>query len=291
VVIIPFLRLSDKSLEKPYFDGSGEKIKLLNVSENIAKFSQEARLIYEKQKTDSLLSELNVVYVSMTRAQYEFYAVVPYKSGKLNNMIPLLFKGKSLVSGAKRAYNLNAGEEDGIVSDVFKRGYKDVQKYLRNADKTKLDIRGVRKKGLIIHYALSKIKSLKNKNIDEAVGCALEFAKRKFFFEDVEFAREELYRLFSSEKVLSLFMYDDSCIYNEKEVVNAAGETFRIDKLIINKDEVIIADFKSSGYGKKENKKQIKSYAGLISEIYPGKKITACILDVKNAEVVECIWD
>jgi len=288
VVIIPFLKLSVKSLENLYFDDSGEKIKLLNISEKTATFSEKADEIYKKRKKDLLLSELNVVYVSMTRAEYEFYAIVPVKSGTSNNKIPLLFEGKNLISGNKRTYNLSSVKEDTVILDVFTCGYKDIQKYLKNADKTKLDIKGLKKKGSIIHYVLSKVTSLKNKNIDDSIDCALKFAKRKFFSENIEFAREKLYKLFGSEEVLSLFMHDENCIYNEKEVVNAAGRIFRIDKLIMNGNEITIVDFKSSSYDKKENEEQIKSYVNLISEIYLGKKISACIVDIEKALRIEC---
>ncbi|GMO67254.1 MAG: UvrD-helicase domain-containing protein [Endomicrobiia bacterium] len=287
VVIIPFLSFSDKSLEKPYFDNSGEKVKLLNVSENIARFSKKAKKIYEEEKVNSLLSELNVLYVSMTRAEYEFYAIAPFKSGTSNNMVPMLLGNKNLVVGDKRIYNLEDTEENKIILDVSIDGYKDMQEYLKNTNKTSLDIEGVKKKGSIMHYALSKITSLKSKDIDDSIDCVLEFTRRKFPFDNIEFVREKLYSLFASEEILSLFMHD-GIIYNEKEVVNVDGKAFRIDKLVIYDSEVVIADFKSSSYDKKGNKEQVKGYVNLISEIYPNKKISAYIIDIEKVVIVKC---
>ncbi|MDR1511335.1 MAG: UvrD-helicase domain-containing protein [Endomicrobium sp.] len=287
VVIIPFLSLSDKSLEKPYFDDSGEKIKLLNVSKNIVKFSKKAREIYGKEKINLLLSELNVLYVSMTRAEYEFYAIVPFKSGSSNNMVPTLLGNKDLVVGDKQIYNLEDIEENKIILDVFSSDYKDMQKYFKNASKTRFEIGNVKEKGSIIHYALSKIISLKNRNIDNSVNRVLRFTRRKFPFDDVEFVREKIYRLFASKEILNLFMHDSDIIYNEKEIVDVNGEVFRIDKLIVDNNEVTIVDFKSSSYAKKSNEKQLQGYINLISEIYPDKKISAYIVDIEKIATVK----
>jgi len=283
VVIIPFLKLSERTIDKLYFDNSGEKIKLLNISKNIAKFSSRAKKIYTKAKLDSLLSELNVLYVSMTRTKYEFYALVPPKHGTSNNLIPILLRDNNLIQGSRRVFDQKTYKRDAIVLDTFiGGGYRDIQKHFENINKAKLDINKAKKKGMIVHYALSKIISLRDRNIDNTVDQAIEFAKRKFFSENVEFAREKINKLLESEKILKLFMYNENSIYNEKEIVNAFGETFRIDKLIINNDEVIVVDFKSSEYNEENNRKQVQSYLTFISEIYPQKKIIAYIVNVEK---------
>ncbi|MDR3253714.1 MAG: UvrD-helicase domain-containing protein [Endomicrobium sp.] len=286
VVVIPFFKLSEKNIEKPYFDDSGDEIKLLGVSENIIKFSKKAKEIYGSEKISSLLSELNILYVSMTRAEYEFYAIVPVKSGNSNNAILKLISG-GVICGVKQKRNPKHNVvKNAAASDVFPGGYKDIQKYLKNTNKATIDINGAKQKGLIMHYVLSKVISLKNKNINESIDSALKFAKRKFFFEDVEFAREKLKKLFSVEEILNLFLFDGCNIYNEKEIVNSAGEIFRIDKLITDKNMITIADFKSSSYDEEKNENQLKLYASLISEVYPAKKILACIVDIEKAAIL-----
>jgi hypothetical protein len=222
----------------------------------------------------------------MTRAKYEFYAIVPAKSGASNNVAEVLFKEKSLISGVKLTYALNSAAKDSFITDVFPGGYKDIQKCLENTNKTTLDINDLRMKGSILHFALSKIVSLKDKDINESIDYAFRATKRKFFFEKVEFIKEKLKRVLSVKKISDLFMYDN--IYNEKEIVNAAGETFRVDKLIIDNDsnEVVVADFKSYDYDEKKDKEQITNYKILLSEIYPDKKISAYIINTEKMEVL-----
>ncbi len=131
-----------------------------------------------------------------------------------------------------------------------------------------------------MRYALSKITTLKNLNIDDCVSYSLKITKRKFFFEDVEFCREKLNRLFAAKKILDLFLYDEKDIYNEKEIINSTGETFMIDKLIELDDEIIIVDFKFLNSDEEKNKVQAERRGSLISEIYPSKKILVYTADV-----------
>jgi ATP-dependent exoDNAse (exonuclease V) beta subunit len=286
VVIIPFLKLSSKPAGKPYFDSSGDKIKLFNTLKNITKFSHKAKEICDREEMNSLLSELNMIYVSMTRAERELYAIVPPKFGASNNAIPSLLGNNLLTLGVKQIYVQDNNGKDNIIIDSFNSGYKDIQKHLKLADRTSLGINNSNKKSSIIRYALSKITSLRNKNIGDCISYALKITKRKFFFEDVEFCKEKLNRLFVLKKFLDLFLYDEKDIFNEKEIINSSGETFRIDKLIVLDDEVITADFQILNDEEEKNKEQAERYGSLISEIYPSKKVSVYITDILKIRIV-----
>jgi ATP-dependent exoDNAse (exonuclease V) beta subunit len=288
VVIMPFLSFLERPLEKPYFDDSNEKIKLLNISENISKFSKKANKIYKKYKEDLLLSEFNVFYVSMTRAEYEFYGIVPPKCGILNNMAQVFFNGKNFSVGDKRIYTSKKKIEENKIIDESVDNYNDIQKYLKSANKSEFDINKVKRNGMIVHYALSKIVSVENGNMEIAINNALEFTRKKFPFDNTEFTRKKIYNLFASREVLNLFMPNNNIIYNEIEIVDKNGESFRIDKLIINDKKVVIIDFKNSIYTQKINEKQIKKYISIVSEIYPEKAIFAYTVDIEMAIMKRC---
>ncbi|MDR2676421.1 MAG: UvrD-helicase domain-containing protein [Endomicrobium sp.] len=288
VVIIPFFKISDKNIEKLYCDDSSDKIKLFRISENIIKFSPQAKDIYINEKINSMLSELNTLYVSTTRAKYELYAIISKKSYNSSNLILKLLSDCSLISGTKQKINFkkNNLENTATISDTFIYGYKDVQKYLKGTDKKSISVNNFKQKGSILHYALSRIISLKNKNINKSIDDAVNFTKRFFFSEKVEFVREKLINLFASEKVLNLFLFDEYNIYNEKKIVNSNGEVFRIDKLIIDKNVIMIVDFKSFDYDSKKNKNQLELYASLIAEIYPNKTILTYIVNIDKAMII-----
>ncbi|MDR3330832.1 MAG: UvrD-helicase domain-containing protein [Endomicrobium sp.] len=289
VVIIPFLKFSKTTSENPYFDDSEEKIKLLNISKNIAKFSRKAKEIYDNSKLRELLSELNILYVSMTRAKYELYAIVPQKSDHSNNEAITLFLNKNLISGTKQKYNLNNVVNNNFVLDNFDSNYKDIHKYFTSRKKTKIDTNDRKIKGTILHFALSKIISLKDTNIKHTIYNITNITKKKFYTNDVSFIGKKLEKLFTCKKVLRMFLYNENKIYNEKEIINSLGESFRIDKLIIDNEKIIILDFKSSNYDKIKIKNQLKNYAIFISEIYPYKKISTYIIDIEQTSCLRIL--
>jgi ATP-dependent exoDNAse (exonuclease V) beta subunit len=288
VVIVPYLKLFPESVRNPYFDDSGEKIKLLNITESLSVFSQKARKIYEREKLNLLLEELNILYVSMTRSKYEFYGIVPPKIKQSNNLIPQLFVGEIFLLGSKQKYTINYNLEENLVLDSYSSlGYTDMYKYFTVSKKDIFDITEARKKGIIIHYALSTIITVKGRSISSVIKEALFISERRFPFENVDFLKESLKNLFSSKEILKMFSYEKDEIFNEKEIVNSYGESFRIDKLIVSRDKLIILDFKSSSYDEEGNKKQLENYVFLCSDIYPDKKVFAYIVDIDKRSLVK----
>jgi ATP-dependent exoDNAse (exonuclease V) beta subunit len=288
VVIVPYLKLSYGSIKNPYFDDSGEKVKLLNITKSLSKFSLKARKIYEREKLNSLLGELNVLYVSMTRSKYEFYAIIPPKAKQSNNLIPQLFNGENFSFGNKQKDYVRHNIEENLILDSYAlSGYKDMHKYLAIPKKVAFGTAQARKKGTIIHYALSRIVTVRDKDISDVIKKAMFSTKMKFPFEDVEFVKENLKKLFSSKEILEMFSYEKDKVFNEKEIISSWGESFRIDKLIVSDDEFIVLDFKSSIYDEDENKKQLKNYVSLIAQIYPDKKAIAYVVDIDRSLLVK----
>ncbi len=286
VVILPFLKLAENSIDKPYFDTSGEKIKLMSIAKNLANFSDNLLEIYEREKAKSLLSEMNVLYVSLTRAECENYAIIPKKDGASNNTAALLIGGKSITAGKKIKYTLRTASKD-TIDDKIISGYKDVQDLLFNKERPKLDTNRIKKRGTILHFALSRIKTLKEKNAKDEIVKACKDAQKKFPYEDISWLEEKISDFLKSADIKSMFDYDEKDVFNEKEIVNFSGETFRIDKLINTEKTVIIVDFKSSGRNNDENIEQVKNYAALIKDIYPEKQIECYIADMEQNEVLE----
>jgi ATP-dependent exoDNAse (exonuclease V) beta subunit len=284
VVVIPFLKLTTNNIDKPYFDDSKEEIELLNISKNITKFLSKAKKIYYKEKLNSLLSEINILYVSMTRAEYEIYAIVPPKAGTSNNLAFILFDNINFKKGNKQKYNIEPIKNN-YVYDTFNSGYKDISTNLINKKNT-IDVNDIKKKGIILHYCLSKIEILNNSSLDAAINEVFLIAKRKFSFDDLSFLKEKLKKVFSSKLILELFNCK-GVVYNEKEIVNSLGEIFRADKLIESGNKILIVDFKGSDYNFQKNKEQLLNYASLIKEIYPNKIINSYIVNMETATLIQ----
>jgi ATP-dependent exoDNAse (exonuclease V) beta subunit len=128
VVIIPFLKLFiQRGIQNPYLYYYKNKIRLFNVNKNIAKFSQKANKLYTQERFNLLQTELNILYVSMTRAIYELYGIVPnQKSKPYNNLIPKLFDCYNFINGYQDIYNSQTIDTN-IILDNCQDGYKTVK--------------------------------------------------------------------------------------------------------------------------------------------------------------------
>ncbi|MCL2334454.1 MAG: UvrD-helicase domain-containing protein [Endomicrobia bacterium] len=283
VVILPFLKLAAGRTDKPYFDDSGEKINLLGVTKNLSEFSPEIKNIYDSEKAKSLLSEMNVLYVSMTRAECEMYAIAPTKAGASKNGAVALLGNAGLVCGAKEKYVIKRKHSD-IVSDEADSGYKDIEPHY-GTNASDLSLSELRMRGNMIHFALSRIITLRGKNLSDEISRAVKDTAKKFISEDAGWLKAELESIFNSPEISELFGYDESCVFNEKEIVNSSGDTFRIDKLINNGGEIIIADFKSSQTA--DAAEQVRNYAACIAQIYPEAEISALIADLSSKKTTE----
>ena len=65
------------------------------------------------------------------------------------------------------------------------------------------------------------------------------------------------------------------------------GNTRRIDRLIIKKDEAWVVDYKSSRLESEKGKKQLQEYMGLVSQIYPGLRVRGYLVFLDSFDLLE----
>ncbi|MBF0486057.1 MAG: UvrD-helicase domain-containing protein [Candidatus Omnitrophica bacterium] len=94
IVILPFLTMKvdvgsggggDKKQAYVLREANGE-LQFLRLKKDYGKYSEEALLIYEDEYKKNFLSELNMIYVSLTRASREMYGFLPSKAGSSRNL-------------------------------------------------------------------------------------------------------------------------------------------------------------------------------------------------------------
>jgi len=281
VVILPFLKLSEQTIDRPYFDGSKNSINLLYITGGLAEFSPKLKNIYDSEKAKLLFSEINVLYVSMTRAERELYGIILPK-GK--NTAQRLIGGQSVKLGSKYGYKPEA-EKIEEVPDGAGGGYKNVYYKLANRALS-ADSAAERLLGSILHFVLSQITTLKNKDVGQELSEALDFAEKKFPDADLSPVREILSAFFTVPEIKKIFGYDEIEVYNEIEIVTSEGETLRIDKLIEKGSEAFIYEFKSSQITQ-DNIKQVEKYKKHISQICGEKKVSGFLAEIKSGKITK----
>jgi len=73
-------------------------------------------------------------------------------------------------------------------------------------------------------------------------------------------------------------------VKTEVPVIPKSGELSRMDRVMINKDQAIVVDYKT-GTPRQQDKKQVKTYVELLGEM-GFKDVSGYLLYVENAEVV-----
>ena len=99
------------------------------------------------------------------------------------------------------------------------------------------------------------------------------------YFEEFEPA---IKRLLEDKEIKPYFDVRDGEVETEREIVDSSGNTKRIDRLIVKKDEVVIIDYKSTGKDTGAYYGQMNEYIRIISEIYPGLKVKGVLIYLDN---------
>jgi len=76
-------------------------------------------------------------------------------------------------------------------------------------------------------------------------------------------------------------------VRREEEIVNEEGRLFRIDRLLLDKDRVVVIDWKTGREREAESQHeaQMKNYLRILEAVYPGRNREGMIVYVEQGEV------
>ncbi len=296
VVIVPFLEMNVKikGAKSPYIVyekglDSVESFGFLRLDKKYARFSENIKEIYRKEYIKAFIDELNVIYVTFTRAQNELYVFIPFsssKTSKSNNsafyLIPegLTCCGTQLSLKAKEAkttdYNMP------IPLPIYHNWISILKEEF--AQLSQISNRENIIQGKILHSMLSRVSNLNTVKIEKVIEeIKREIEKEYFDIVDTDKYLKKIIEVLTSLQTKQFFyLAPDTEIYQEKEFVDKYGHTKRIDRLIITKKEVIIIDYKSSQENKEQSLAQIAEYKNILGTIYSNRKINAYLIYMDN---------
>jgi ATP-dependent exoDNAse (exonuclease V) beta subunit len=305
VVIIPFLEMDIKAgsggrdgSQAYMLDIQDEGMSLIRLKESYRQFSPELQQRYEQEYKKSFLVELNTVYVALTRAIEELYVFVPGKVGNTTNPAVFLFPEDYLSIGQPAKTSSPPGGEEAhqkikpFISDPWV-GLR--EEFLKQKARSPQQARA----GEFYHAVLMNVERVSEENMDEVLEkaqsrviasasssvIARSAATKQSFFDLHAFINRPDVRPF-------FYLPPEARVFCEKEFVNAYGDTRRIDRLIVLKDEVQIVDFKlyspvipgsstvipAKAGIQEDHQKQINEYIELVRPFYPKHKISGHVL-------------
>jgi ATP-dependent exoDNAse (exonuclease V) beta subunit len=245
--------------------------------------------LFEEENNKSLLDNLNVVYVAQTRPEERLYIITGKQTeGKENistitDMFSYYYQSKGLLNAGTAIYTFgNASKHKEQHTTAIGNNYE-LKTFNSNQWRDSIKMRAAapsiwntnmaetkKDYGVKVHTALARI-------IYES---DTEFAINSMFEEGLIDTEERDSLLVTIPKIISKdklkpYFQQGLIIKNEAEIINANGELFRPDRIVINGKMATIIDYKT-GEQKKEHGQQVIGYADLLHEM--GYTITEKLL-------------
>jgi len=302
VVILPFSSGKVKNgKDNLWIDLDNEKLPgfrsaLVPVSESLEE--TEYGHLYEEEKSKSLLDSLNVMYVAFTRPEERMYILAdkpsknPSNMGKTSDMLAYYYQVAGEWQDGRTIYTF--GEEKKHIAhkpqqqtqsfkletfnsnqwrDSIKMRTAAPSIWNTNMAETKKDY------GVMVHTALSRIR----------YAVEVEAAVSSMLSEGLINTEEQAHLLETIMKIvthpqLEVYFRKGPRIKNESEVIDLNGKMFRMDRVVIDKKNAVIIDYKTGGK-KRDHQKQVLEYSDLLLQM--GYVVTEKLLVyIEDLEVV-----
>ncbi len=288
-VILPFLDGKvDTGKKNLWIDLENEKVPELVsaiVPTNKDLLETPYGYLYEEEKSKSLLDNLNVLYVALTRAEERIYAFTgkpgksPANLSTITDMFTHYFQvsglwneGQTVYSSGELVQHHDSHKQNQVVNyklNTFNSNQWRDQIKMRAAAPSiwNTQVAEVKKDyGVMVHTALSKIKTAVD--IQAALNSMMQ--EGLITAEELEKLRITLAKIIALPALTPHFEAG-SVIKNESEIITDTGELFRPDRVVIKDKKAVIIDYKTGGE-KSAHKKQIIEYGDLLLKM--GYKVT-----------------
>jgi len=274
VVILPFFAiLPAQGRGHNYIVVEREKdLNLVYLKKDFTFLSSQLKDIYEKEYISSLIDELNISYVALTRAIEELYVFIPERVGIYKNLAKeLICKRKKEERGKKQFF---FQRKSFPVQYVFSSSHKEWCDYLEEEFPTpgNLKNREILKKGEIFHLLLSFIEKIEESNLHSTIEEILNKCSYLLSFYDREKLKEKLLKILKAPELKKIFyLPKEAKVYNETELIDEKGQIKRPDKIIELENEVWVVDYKTFYQNIELYKQQLEEYKKLTQEIFSKK--------------------
>lgn len=255
------------------------------LSKQIAEKVKELDVLYDELSTKEAVNGLNSLYVALTRAGSELYVLCVQNRTRKESYHACRFLPHAEYSAAAMPAEICPGEK-------------------RQSRKIELEHGGIR--------ALAAVSADRSMNVEEKRWG--EYIHRILSYIDVWEPDNELILREIIKKANQEFMpgYPDEDVYGllsnflsapelrdlfsartgrivqrETEIADSRGNLFRLDRLVIDPESVLVIDFKTGRDREKEYAylRQVRDYMEILGNIYPDRKISGLIAYVELMQV------
>jgi ATP-dependent exoDNAse (exonuclease V) beta subunit len=257
-------------------------VTLSNATESLKEAGYESEYNQEVEKSN--LDLVNLMYVAMTRPIEKLY-VLASKTGKMepiangakleaNKLLWMYVHSENDYEKGKLEFLFTEGTVEKIRSDKAGSPVINLEKIISNEWKHKIriaskvpkiedreDIIKGRNWGNIVHEALSRI--LHSSDLEFVVNsCAKDFELSETQVDDLTRVLNKVIE----HPNLSIYFSGRVDVKSEAEILTPSGSVYRPDRVIIDRNEVVIIDYKT-GNPSAFHHQQVKDYADLLKNM------------------------
>jgi len=282
---------------KYIFDEETAGVNLLKINQRIMKASGFLEEKYGEERLKDLVNKLNTLYVGFTRAEDELYVIGVQG---IRNQFPVdLLQMMDSQIGSKMTPRPHPTESDQVEKSrndcrTDTRPREDLKLY-HHSGPFKFPIAAVeelnleeRVRGEFIHRVLYFVDTL-DENIEHDLEGIIERVNDESKLDyPVETAKKNLLEFLNHEEIRPYFRtMPGGIIRKEQEFSDSRGNLLRMDRVIFEKDQVSVIDYKTGNNkeAEKEYISQLKNYIRILKEIYPDKNIEGVIAYVDLKEI------
>ena len=263
-------------------DEETDGVNLLRINKKISEASDFLQEKYEEERHKDLVNKLNTLYVGFTRAEDELYVIGV--QGKRNQFpIDLLQTADSPI-GSKKAPR---PRPPGPTQEDLKLYYHPDPIKLHFAAEEELNLEE-RLRGEFIHRVLYFIDAL-NENTESELERIIKRVNDELKADyPVGEMKKNLMQFMELEEIRPYFIDKPGrTIKREQDFSDPGGSLFRMDRVVMDKDQIVVIDYKTGTEkrAEKEYMSQLRSYIRILKEIYPNKTVEGMIAYVDLGEM------
>lgn len=274
---------------------------LVNSKNEVVTYGNEARTVFEEKQQEKLLDIINILYVTLTRAEEQLYIVsnlVKTSKGKIveNNLFYFFIEylqNAELFEENKLAYEFGNSdrkskkEEKTSLAETIqpikeKLPFENIKIAKREALLWNTQQGEAINYGTVLHEILALITY--KSTVDEAVLKAIELGL--ITQNESQKIKEKIIQIIEN-KELTVFFDDDATIYNEHTIIDKQFGNIKPDRISLKNNDAYLLDYKT-GEQLPSHKKQINQYAEALQKmnlnvvkkvlVYIGEKIEIVFL-------------
>jgi len=285
VILIIYGKRLNKGFPYIIVDMEDKGLRILRINKKISSKKDFLHNFYKQEIINAQIDALNTLYVGLTRAEKEMYLFLIKEKDKKSEF-PLDILPEQYISYSKERlvkYNSLDIEKLKKVKLSFQ-----TEPYIYETEYRKIDFYK-KQKGEAIHRLLKEIIYIdeNEENIEEKILKISDTINCKHLTESI---KKDIVNLLNIPVIKQYFQKkQDRTVFVEKEFSDQWGNLYRMDRVIVDKESVIVIDFKtgiSLPQEEEKYKKQIKTYMNILSNLYPDKKIEGLVVFIKPFKTV-----